>query len=294
MRCGLALLLAVALPLPLPLLLHAAPAPHPGGLQPLEDAALSSVRGGDGVSFDLSGFSMNGDVRITYSPQAGRSLWLGNLAASRSDSTVAFADPYRLDIVSGPAGLADIVSFAFPANVDGAQRWQFAWDWGVDADGVDGGNGAIVMKDVVHYGGGMQFSTPRLEDGVAFGTALNMRIGQLALRPNGRGETVGQMALQGIRLGAVDADGNFTGKPWAIADVVAQPAVVNALADADGAHLHVGIGWPDRQYGSGSAPAGGLQIDRISFTNPGGTSTDLGASRIGAIQIQYLDVKFRP
>lgn len=281
-------LLLVALPL------SAAPAPHPAGLQPLEDAALATVRGGDGVSFDLSGFSMSGDVRITYSPQPGRSLWLGKLSAARSDGTVVFSDPYRLDIVGGPAGLADIVSFAFPANADGAQRWQFAWDWGIDADGVDAGNGALVMTDVVHQGGGLQFSTPRLEDGVAFGTALNMRIGQLSLRPNGRLETAGQMALQGIRVGAVDADGQFTGRPWSIADVTAQPAVINALADTSGPHLHVGIGWPDRQYGSGSAPAGGLQIDRISFTGAGGTGTDLGSSRIGAIQIQYLDVKFRP
>ncbi|WEF30668.1 hypothetical protein [Pseudoduganella chitinolytica] len=263
-------------------------------MQPLSDAALSSVRGGDGVSFDLSGFSMNGDVRITYTPQAGRSAWIGNLSAARSDNAVPFADPYRLDIGNGPGGLADIVSFAFPANQDGEQRWQFAYDWGVDADGIVRDGGSVVLTDVVYRGGGLQFSTPRLEDGVAFGLGLDMHVGELAWRANGRAATTGQLALQGLRLGAVDADGNFTGKPWAIADVAAQPAVVNALADESGAHLHVGIGWPDSEHGGGSAATGGLQIDKVTFTNPGGTTTDLGSSRIGSIQIQYLDVKFRP
>jgi len=279
--------LGLMLPALLTLTVHAAPLP-------LNDAALSAVRGGDGVSFDLAGFSMNGDVRITYTPQPGRSAWIGNLSAARSDNAVPFADPYRLDIGAGPAGLADIVSFAFPANADGEQRWQFAYDWGVDADGIVRDGGSVVLTDVVYRGGGLQFSTPRLEDGVAFGLALDMRIGELAWRPNGRAVTAGQMALGGVRIGAVDAGGTFTGAPWAIADVAAQPAVVNALADDTGAHLHVGIGWPDRQYGSGAAPAGGIQVDRITFSNPGGTTTDLGSARIGAIQIQYLDVKFRP
>ena len=262
--------------------------------QPLGDEALAAVRGGDGVSFDLSGFSMSGDARITYRPQADRAFWIGSLSAARSDSAVPFADPYRLDIVSGPAGLADIVGFALPVNADGAQRWQFAYDWGVDADSVSRDGGSVVLRDLVFQGGGWQFSTPRLEDGVAFGLGLNLRIGELALRPNGRALADGQMTLQGVRIGAVDATGGFTGAPWAIADVAAQPAVINALADENGPHLHIGIGWPDRQYGSGVAPAGGIQIDRISFANPGGGTTDFGSSRIGAIQIQYLDVRFRP
>jgi hypothetical protein len=277
-------LLLLALPA---MIAHAAPLP-------LNDAALAAVRGGDGVSFDLSGFSMNGDVRITYTPQPGRSAWIGNLSAARSDNAVPFSDPYRLDIHAGPAGLADIVSFAFPVNADGAQRWQFAYDWGVDADGIVRDGGSVVLSDVVYQGGGLQFSTPRLEDGVAFGLALNLRIGELAWQPNGRDVTAGGLALGGLRLGAVDANGNFTGAPWAIADVATQPAVVNALADEAGAHLHVGIGWPDARYGNGAAPTGGMQIDRITFSNPNGTMTDLGSSRIGSIQIQYLDVKFRP
>ncbi|WP_229418586.1 hypothetical protein [Pseudoduganella flava] len=275
-------------------LLAVACAVHAAPGQPLGDEALAAVRGGDGVSFDLSGFSMNGDARITYRPQSDRAFWIGNLSAARSDGAVPFADPYRLDITSGPAGLADIVGFAFPANADSAQRWQFAYDWGVDADGIARDGGSIVLRDLVFQGGGWQFSTPRLEDGVAFGLGLNLRIGELALRPNGRTSRDGQMAWQGVRIGAVDETGAFTGAPWAIADVATQPAVINALADENGPHLHIGIGWPDRQYGSGTAPAGGLQVDHISFTNPGGGTTDLGSSRIGSVQIQYLDIRFRP
>jgi hypothetical protein len=278
----------------IPMLLAAGLPVYAAPGQPLGDEALAAVRGGDGVSFDLSGFSMSGDARITYRPQGDRAFWVGSLSAARSDGPVPFADPYRLDIASGPAGLADVVGFAFPANGDGAQRWQFAYDWGVDADGIARDGGSIVLRDLVFQGGGWQFSTPRVEDGVAFGLGLNLRIGELALRPNGRATDAGQMAWQGVRLGAVDAAGAFTGAPWAIADVAAQPAVINALADENGPHLHIGIGWPDRQYGSGTAPAGGLQIDRISFANPGGGTTDFGAARIGSIQIQYLDIRIKP
>ena len=79
------------------------------------------------------------------------------------------------------------------------------------------------------------------------------------------------------------------------ADVAAQPAVINALADASGARLHIGIGWPDTRFGNGAAAAGGLQINNISFAGAGAgqAPVDLGSSRIGSMQLQYLDVKFR-
>ena len=119
-----------------------------------------------------------------------------------------------------------------------------------------------------------------------------MDIGQWALRPNGRGNTAGQLALDNIRIGATDENGNFTGQPWVIADVARQPALVNAQADESGPRLHIGIGWPDAQYGSGQAASGGIEIGKISFTAPTG-NVDLGSSRIGNIQINYLDIKFR-
>lgn len=269
-----------------------APAAPAFALEPLTDTALSAVRGGDGVSFDVAGFSMAGDARVTYTAAPGRSLYAGGIAASRSDSADPFGDPYRLDIVS-QAGRPDYFQLAFPANAAGEQRWQFAYDWGVTADGIARDGGSVVFKDALWYGGGMQFSTPELNDGVAFGLALNLRVGELALRPRGRAEAGEQMLLRGIRLGGVDADGNFDNTPWVLADVAAQPAVLNALTDESGARLHFGIGWPDARFGNGAAPAGGLQVENISFVSAGQATVDLGSSRIGAMQIQYLDVKFK-
>ncbi|WP_342113927.1 DUF6160 family protein [Pseudoduganella sp. OTU4001] len=279
---ALALALALALP----------PA-SANGLRPLPDSALSEVRGRDGVSFDLSGYRMQGDLRVTYIRPDGASIWAANPSASRSDSAQPFSDPYRFDIVRSPQGLADIAQFSLPKNLNGEQKWQLAYDFGVNADGIERNGGAVVVSDLALYGGGWQFSTPRTQDGLAFGAALRMEIGQWSLRPNGRSNTDGMLALDNIRIGATDDAGNFTGQPWVVADVARQPAVVNALADASGPRLHLGIGTPDAQYGSGQAPSGGIEIGRISFSSPSG-NVDLGSSRIGNIQINYLDIKFRP
>lgn len=262
-------------------------------MEALPDSALSAVRGRDGVSFDLSGFAMSGNVRTTYTTSSGSSIYKENLSASRSDSSDQFADPYKLDIVSGAPGLADVIQLAFPVNALGEQKWQLAYDWGVNADGMAFNNGSVSVSDLVFRGGGLQFSTPQGYDGIAFGVALRTEIGQLAFRPGGRADTGEQMALSGIRLGAVDESGNFTNRPWVLADVASQPGVLNALNDESGPRLHIGIDWPDARYGSGAAPAGGLQIDNISFSSPGKPVVDLGSSRIGSMQIQYLDVKFR-
>ncbi len=268
----------------------AGPAP---AMQPMADTDLSAVRGRDGVSFDLNGFAMSGDVRVTYTAPNGASIYKGNLSASRSDASDAFADPYRIDIVPGTGGLADVMQLSFPANGAGEQRWQFAYDWGIQANGIARDNGAVSISDLVWRGGGLQFSTPQNVDGIAWGAALRMDIGQLAYRPQGRYDATGQMALSAIQIGAVDGNGNFTGEPWQLANVASQPGILNALNDDTGPRLHIGIDWPDSRYGSGAAPAGGLAIGNISFNNPAGGSVDLGSSRIGSIQIQYLDVKFR-
>ncbi|WP_374583085.1 DUF6160 family protein [Pseudoduganella sp.] len=262
------------------------------GLRPLSDNALSDVRGRDGVSFDLSGYAMQGDLRVTYTRPDGASIWAANPSASRSDSAQPFSDPYRFDIVRSANGLADVAQFSLPHNAGGEQKWQLAYDFGVNADGVERYGGAVVVSNLALYGGGWQFSTPRNEDGLAFGAALRMEIGQWSLRPNGRNSSSGMLALDNIRIGATDEAGNFTGQPWAIADVARQPAVVNALADASGPRLHIGIGAPDAQYGSGVAPSGGIEIGKISFASPNG-NVDLGSSRIGNIQINYLDIKFK-
>lgn len=262
-------------------------------LEPLSEAAMSAVRGRDGVSFDLSGFSMSGDARVTYTTPDNNSIYTEKLSASRSDNPNPFSDPYRLDIVAGAPGLADVVKISLPGNANGDQRWQFAYDWGVNANGIARDMGSVVMTDVVYYGGGWQFTTPQVNEGVAFGAAVRMDIGQLAYRPRGRGDTTEQMALSGIHIGAVDANGAFTNQPWVIADVAAQPAVINALTDETGPRLHIGIDWPDPRYGNGQAATGGVAIDNISFVSPGQPTVDLGSSRIGSIQIQYLDIKFK-
>ena len=101
------------------------------GLQPLSDSALSSVQGRDGLSFDLSGFSMSGDARLTYyapAPSAA-SAYIGNMFATRSDDPAnPFGDPYRLDITKGAAGMADVITLFLPENANGAKRWQSAFD----------------------------------------------------------------------------------------------------------------------------------------------------------------------
>lgn len=262
-------------------------------LEPLSDAALSAVRGRDGVSFDLNGFAMSGDARVSYTTPLGSTLYVEKFSASRSDNPLPFSDPYKLDIVSGAAGLADVVNIAFPLNTFGEQRWQMAYDWGVTADGVTREQSSVVIKDLVLYGGGMQFTTPQINDGVAFGAALRMDIGELSLRARGRTDDSEAMVWRGIHVGAVDGSGLFTNTPWMLANVASQPAVINALSDETGPRLHIGIDWPDSRYGSGVAPAGGIVVDNISFVSPNQSTVDLGSSRIGSIQIQYLDIKFK-
>lgn len=290
MRAAPAVAIGMATLLALAALAVAVPAQ---ALEPLSDAALSAVRGRDGVSFDLNGFAMSGDARVSYTTPIGSKLYVEKFSASRSDNPLPFSDPYKLDILPGAAGLADVVTIAFPQNSYAQQRWQMAYDWGMTADGVTREQSSVVIKDLVLSGGGLQFTTPQVNDGVAFGAALRMDIGQLALRPRGRADDTEAMVWNGIHVGAVDGSGMFTNTPWMLANVASQPAVINALSDESGPRLHIGIDWPDSRYGSGVAPTGGIVVDNISFVSPGQPSVDLGSSRIGSIQIQYLDIKFK-
>ncbi|MTV38092.1 hypothetical protein GM676_10955 [Duganella radicis] len=262
-------------------------APAAWAMEPLSDSALSAVRGRDGVSFDLNGFAMSGDARVSYTTPAGSSLYVEKFHASRSDNPLPFSDPYRLDILPSAPGLADYINIAFPTNANGDQRWQLAYDWGVGANGVVREQGSVVVKDLVFHGGGLQFTTPQVNDGIAFGAALKMDIGQLSFQPRGRDDATEAMVLSGVHIAGVD------GNPWVIAHVAAQPAVINALTDETGPRLHIGIDWPDARYGNGQASAGSIVVDNISFVSPGQPTVDLGSSRIGSVQIQYLDIKFK-
>jgi hypothetical protein len=260
-------------------------------LEKLPDIALAKVAGRDGMSFNVSNFSMGGNAELRYyTGDNTGSFAIANMAASRSDNTDApFADPYRLDVIKGPSGFADIISLSRPANSAGREVWQYAFDLGVSANGTDMNGGCVMIKDLAFYGGGMQWSTPQFWDGLAWGYSTRSVLGSLSLFPNGRTATGEAMTLTGVQLGAENG-GAAPVAPWKIADIVSQPGIFNARTDSAGnPSLHIGIGWPD----SSGAPSGTLQIQNISFTSASG-NVDLGASRIGSIQIQYLDVRFRP
>jgi hypothetical protein len=263
-----------------------------GALEPLPDSALAKVAGRDGMSFNLSNFAMSGNAELRYYTPGGDSFGIGNLAASRSDNTDApFADPYRLDVVTSSVGRADMINIAFPQNTAGREVWQIAYDFGVNAGGIDVKNGSVILKDLVYYGGGLQWSTPVAGDGLAFGLATRIDLGSLTLAPNGRDATNEAMVLSNVKIGAATSDGSAPVAPWQIADVSSQAGIFNARTDAAGnSSLHLGVGWPDAGQ---AAPSGTLQIGNISFRSDAGANMDLGSSRIGSIQLQYLDIKFR-
>lgn len=267
-------------------------------LEPLSDSALAKIGGRDGMSFNLSNFAMAGNAVLRYYTPDGRgSIGIGNLAASRSDNVDApFADPYRLDVIARGPGMAEIVNIAMPQNVLGREAWQIAFDFDVADNGIVVNGGSVILKDLVYYGGGLQWSTPATGDGLAFGLSTRMEIGSLALQPNGRGATGEAMVLSNVRIGAATEDGSAPVAPWRLADVSAQAGIFNARTDdAGNSRLHIGINWPEA---GAAAAAGTLQIGNISFrSDAGGTvapNVDLGSSRIGSIQLQYLDIKFRP
>jgi hypothetical protein len=262
-------------------------------LEPLPDSALSKVSGRDGMSFNLSNFAMSGNAVLRYyTPDNSGSIGIGNLTASRSDNVDApFADPYRLDVISGGPGRADIVNIAMPRNLLGREAWQIALDFDVQDGGITVQGGSVIVKDLIYYGGGIQWSTPIAGDGLAFGMSTRMEIGSLALQPNGRADGGEALVLSDVRIGAATEDGSAPRAAWRLADVRTQAGIFNARTDEAGnSRLHIGINWP--QAGADAA-AGTLQIGNISFRSDAG-NVDLGSSRIGSIQLQYLDIKFRP
>ncbi|MEW6703422.1 MAG: hypothetical protein AB1430_01050 [Pseudomonadota bacterium] len=269
---------------------------HAGGMQAMADDELAGVSGSDGLAFNLVGFSLQGPLTLTYTSPDGASLGLSNLSLSRSDDPAAtFSDPYRLRVLSRGNGLADVIALTGPANANGLLKWQFAADWNVVANGIDHQGGALMISDLVSRNASLTLTTPAGSgvEGVAFGLGLDLQIGQLLLRPRGRGVETEQLGFSGIRLGAAAEDGTLLGTPWHLADATHQPGIFNAVTDANGvSSLHLGIGWPT---GSSGAPIGSLVIDNIAFRSdalPGG-QLDLGSSRIGTMQVQYLDVKLR-
>jgi hypothetical protein len=194
-------------------------------------------------------------------------------------------------VISGGPGRADIVNVAMPQNLLGREAWQIAFDFDVVDGGITVQGGSVIVKDLIYYGGGIQWSTPIAGDGLAFGLSTHMEIGSLALQPNGRAATSEALVLSGVRIGAATEDGSAPVAPWRLADVTSQAGIFNARTDEAGnARLHIGINWPET---GAAAAAGTLQVGNISFRSDAG-NVDLGSSRIGSIQLQYLDIKFRP
>lgn len=278
-------------------------------LEAMAEEELAQVVARDGLRFDFKDFELSGSARVTYTSPTGASAWWGNLYAARSDDPGReFSDPYRLDIVARP-GLADSFVLSFPDNPDGLAKWRIAWDWGVSADGVSREGGAFMMRDLVLQGGNAQWTTPTDRDGTAWGLGIKAQIADLYWLSGAQNAAlwadpnaaVDGLRASGIRIGAGSLDPNASSPPagpWQIAEVTRQPGILNVepaeeidpVTGTKPPRLHFGIGWPV----GGEAAVGSISVDSVRFINAGLPSVDLGSSRIAGIQIQFLDVKFRP
>jgi len=275
--------------------------------QPLDDAALRQASAGQGMRFDVSALRISGDARLTYTTPDGLARLYGErLDASRSDDPGAgFSDPYALDITRRP-GAADVLSLSNPANAQGRALWRLAIDVGVQADGSTWPGGSLLWRDLALQGGGWQWRSPALGDGLAWGGSVRLALADGLWLPRGRdaaawdspGAAAEQWRVSGLRVGAAPADGGVATiatpitQPWRLADLDLQPGIVNVVADATGTpRLHLGIAWPT---GHDPAATGTLLIDKLVFQSAATGTLDLGASSIGGLRIQYLDLKFKP
>ncbi|MFI4939997.1 MAG: DUF6160 family protein [Burkholderiales bacterium] len=265
-------------------------------MEALSDEALSDVRGGDGISFaanvnfnagafTLGGFTdTNGYHGVTDTGGNPASLAMNNLAI-----TGVFVSTF--DIVSGAAmGIPDYVNLAFPILGPGVNVFNISYDQAINDNGNTFGTG-VTIQNLAFNGSSLQLS-PNASGGVGFGVSLNMAIDNVLLQPTGVGNSAGQMSFSGIKLGA--ASGGFPSTvpndPWVLADLAAQPGIFTIAVDSDSnPYVELGIGWPT---GSTPAQSGSLQINDIKFTTPSG-NIDIGASSIGSIQIQYLNIKLK-
>ena len=274
-------------------------------MTPLADADLQAVRGA-GMAYNLQNFSFTGDVGLTYQGAPGQKIELNKLTFSRSDDPAAtFSDPYTFKLYSR-AGMADVVQWTAPQNANGLLKWQFATDWKITTpDSVFDGC-SLIVRDFQNFGSRFEITTPSAAgtQGMAWGSAVRVSIGDVLIRPRGRDDmsnpdapgATNQLRIQGIHISSA-TDSNA---PWVLADVTAQPGILNAVTENGQSYLHLGIGWatnPDVE-----TPAGKVVVDNITFRNNAPTYMDpmtgaatntlnLGSSSIGSMQIQYLDLK---
>ncbi len=276
-------------------------------MRPLGDDELSTVRGADGIAFNLQNFSLTSSLTnpltLTYLSPTGASLTLSNLDLSRSDDPDQFADPYQLTLLAR-TGQPDEIAVDFPLNAAGNQKWQLTADFAnCDAftagacSGTNFKGGTLQVQDLTMKGGGLYVSPSTIADtqGIAFGLGTQLDIGSLTVYSRGRNaagviDTSDSLAITGIHL----ADAN-TGGAWMLADLDKHPGLINAATDSSGSYLHLQIGWPTT---SDPVAAGALRIDNITFTTAGiggaaPTVTNLGSASIASMQINYLDIKLR-
>jgi hypothetical protein len=271
----------------------------------LNDADLQAVRGA-GIAYNLKDFSFTGDVGLTYEGKPGQTIELNKLTLSRSDDAAAtFTDPYVMKLYSR-VGLPDVIQWTEPLNANGLLKWQFATDWKVSTPGTVFDGGALIVRDLQSYGGRFEITTPSTAgaEGVVWGSAIRLNIGDVLIRPRGRDDitnpdapgATNQLRIQGIHISSA-TDSNA---PWVLADVTAQPGIFNAVTENGQSYLHMGIGWATNP--NVETPAGKVEIDNITFRNSTATYMDpmtgaatntlnLGSSSIGSMQIQYLDLK---
>ncbi len=277
------------------------------GLTPISDEELAHVQGRDGFAFNLRGFALQGPLSLRLGSAEGSGLSLSNFALSRSDDLAAtFSDPYVLSLQKGPAGMPDRISLSEPLNALSRLSWQFAADLSLIDKSPSAATdtfkaGALLIQDLRSFGGTLSLApnADPAEQGIAFGLGLRLDVGALLLRPRGRADTTlfdspaapEQFSLRGLHLAAATPEGSLSNQPWRLADLDRQRLLLNTVtAPEGGSFLHLNLAWPSAGT---SAAAGSLLIDNISFKSDLGPSLDLGSSRIGSMQIQYLDVRVK-
>ena len=252
-----------------------------GDLQPLDDGALSEIRGRDGVSFAVNANVNIGSISIGVTDTDANPATL-NMNNVNVTGTIATT----MDLVGGTNGSPSYINWAFP-DITTTNPLQFGFDLLVNANGTSLGTG-VQLQNVSLNGSSFQM-TPYINTGITFGMGVNLQIGNALLQPNGRGNTAGQMSLSGISLSAAGSNGSA---PWVLADINAQPGIINIVTDANGnPNLQWGIGWPTAGAGTAAPSSGSLQVNNVTFTTPDGT-VNLGSSSIGSMQVQYLNVRF--
>lgn len=300
---ALASLLVAAVGLP-PCAAHAAP---PAGLKPLDDGELSSVSGGDGISFNLSGFSIaptaGRTTTLTYAMPGSTALdpytlTLSNFSLSRTDDASPFTDPYILNIIPQGTGLPDKIRLSFPQNTNLTQLWNFDTDLSVTTPPLALGQppvthdlGNLQLNNLAFQGGWLDVAPPSDANtqGIAFGLSTKISLDSLVLRPRGLADNTEMLSISGVKIASK------LGGLWSLSDLSTQPGLFNADTDASGnAALHLQIGWQrSTDQAVIDASTASISINSIVFTS-GGTTTDLGSSHIGGLQINFMDVRFRP